>query len=135
MITIYVRENARVLIVEDNQERIEWFQEKLGDKIVCLTDKPEEAIERLHTDCDPNTLDALFLDFDLGHTEVMNDPEHPVQTTSAPIVEDLMFHHAVRLWDRNVVIHSQNRPGAAWIKARLTRAAVAPFGSFDIKEN
>lgn len=134
---IYVPKGARVFIVEDNQERIDWFRWRLNDchaEIVCLTDDPVEATGRLITDCDPSSLDALFFDFDLGHTAVLNNPEHPEQTTSMPIVEYLMNHSDVRLWDKNAVIHSQNRPGAQWIKDRLPRATVAPFGSFTIKE-
>lgn len=138
MVTIYIPHDARVFIVEDNQERIDWFRWKLNEighaHIVCLTDDPHEAIERLSNDCDPGSLDAIFLDFDLGHSPMINDPEKPEQVTSAPVVEYLMMHRGVRIWDKNVVIHSQNQLGAQWIKARLLGATVAPFGTFDIKE-
>lgn len=132
MVTIYIPRDARVFIVEDNQERIDWFRWKLDDRIVCLTDDPHEAIRRLDSDCNPSLLDAIFLDFDLGHAPEMADPEKPEQVTSVPVVAYLSMHSEVRLWDKNVVIHSQNQAGAQWIKCILPGATVAPFGTFDI---
>jgi len=123
---IYVPKGARVFIVEDNQERIDWFQKKLEPivSMLAITKDPDKAIVYLGAYED---FDAVFLDHDLG----IPGFEPTIRSTviwMAANIPDL------RRWSRCVVIHSWNEPGAAWMRQALPGATVAPFGSFDIKE-
>jgi hypothetical protein len=125
---IYVAQSARVYIVEDNAERIAWFRAKLGDRIVGLTADPDLATEQLDK-LDAKTLDAIFLDYDLGPEQTKDST-----ITSKPVVEYLNERFTRRADQGRIIIHSQNVPGARWINALLPGAIRLPFGDFDIQD-
>lgn len=136
--TIYLPKNPTVFILEDNPERIKWFSAQINRIIpssAVFEDDPDRAIRYFQTR-DPESIDAVFLDFDLGH-QTNNDPYHPTltQITAAPLVEWLAEHVPnVSVWSRRVVIHSLNEYAPAWIRAQLHGATKVPFGNFEIKE-
>jgi CheY-like chemotaxis protein len=125
--TITIRKGARIFVVEDNAERISWFSMNLLHSTVWFEKDPEKAVEWLEAN-PPETLDAIFLDFDLGPGNVKNST-----INSLPVVDFLKSKLSTRQ-QRNVVIHSQNNFGAFMINTMLPGAAQLPFGDFDIEE-
>lgn len=61
----------RILLVEDDEQRIRWFKQALVGNILDITDKPDEAIELLKL----YNYSLLFLDNDLKneHYEDMSN--------------------------------------------------------------
>jgi hypothetical protein len=128
MTTISIRKGARVFIVEDNQERLDWFSMKMPHIAIFHTQDPDVAVEQLRS-MPPETFDAIFLDFDLGPDNVMNST-----INSIPVVDFLNSRLTTRKSQRNIIIHSANPVGATWMQAILPGATQIPFGTFDIKE-
>jgi hypothetical protein len=125
--TITIRKGAHIFVVEDNMERINWFSAKLLHSTIWYEKDPERAVEWLEAN-PPETLDAIFLDFDLGPGNVKNS------TINSLSVVDFLKSRLSTRQQRNVVIHSQNNPGAFMINAMLPGATQLPFGDFDIEE-
>lgn len=126
--TIEVRKGARVYIVENSEERLKWFFAKLPNATVMHQKDPGIAVYQLRLE-KPESFDCIFLDFDLGPGNVRNST-----INSIPVVDFLNHQLTSRKSQRNIVIHSQNAPGAFWINTLLPGAAQLPFGTFDIKE-
>ncbi len=61
--TISIKKGGKVLIVEDNKDRLEWFMCKLRHEKVWTTDKPDEAV-RLLQEMSPesNETDGQYCD-------------------------------------------------------------------------
>ncbi len=128
---IKVPKKALVYIVEDSPERIAWFREKLGDRIVRIDHDPKEAIRFLRNvglshfikivHCVDN-IDLFFLDHDLG------GPYQPPYSTD---IARCMYIEDQKIGKRTV-IHSCNFVGAANLARILPGSLLMPFGSFDI---
>jgi len=115
---VYVEmSKPKVLVVEDDPNRVQWFMDKF-DKIaeLFITMIPEIAVDYL----DKNEPDLIFLDHDLGD-EVYVDSS---SNTGDAVAQALQF-----LGNKggNVVIHTLNPIGAVNMKARLPLAHVIPF--------
>ncbi len=125
---IQIRKGGRVYIVEDNEERIKWFLEKMPHEIVYHQADPDLAVDHLRVMV-PEMFDAIFLDFDLGPGNVKNST-----INSIPVVDFLNGRLTTRRSQRVIVIHSCNEPGAFWMNTILPGATRLPFGEFDIQE-
>lgn len=127
-IVLSIKRGGRVLIVEDNEPRRDWFLTQLRHEVVTITADPAIALEHLHQ-TRPEGYTAIFLDYDLGPEPVMNST-----ITTRPVVDFLNEVCTTRAQQRNIIIHSQNRPGADWMQAILPGALKLPFGCFKIEE-
>jgi hypothetical protein len=125
---IQIRKHARVYIVEDNEERLKWFFAKLPSALIWYEKDPKLAVEQLSW-LMPESMDCIFLDFDLGPGNVKHSTINAI-----PVVDFLNSKLTSRRAQRNIVIHSQNAPGAFWMNTMLPGAARLPFGEFDIQE-
>jgi hypothetical protein len=122
---LHFSDKARVFIVEDSAERIRWFTEKLGDRIVGCYKDTEQAKQALHH-LDPFSLDAVFLDHDLGFEQNCY--------TSVPVAKWLSDRTRVDpTWARRVIIHSYNESGSKRLQSLLPGSAIIRFGAFDIQ--
>ena len=128
MIVVTIPADKSILIVEDNEERLKWFREKLAGMEFTICTTPEAALEVLSV----YRFNIVFLDHDCVPRFV--DP-------SEIDFESLTFWRvAQRLavnFDGNVIIHSGNPIGAKRMEKLLqdrsnARVTVAPFGNFDI---
>lgn len=131
--SVIVGPKDRIFIVEDNCERILWFQRQLGDRIVGISARgPMQAIELLEM-FDPNTLDLIFLDHDLGifHEDTISG--RPVEETAYPVAQWLAYNAGPKIGLR-VIIHSYNESGAKRMQQMLPGSVYLPFGSFKIVE-
>jgi hypothetical protein len=126
--TISIKKGGKVLIVEDNKDRLEWFMCKLPHEKVWNTDKPDEAV-RLLKEMSPESFDAIFLDYDLGP-----EPVKFSTITSKPVVDYLNSACPMRRLQHNIIIHSGNSVAADWAAAILPGAFKLPFGTFTIEE-
>jgi len=104
--------------------RVGWFVEKLGPRIVGIHDKPENAIKALQG-FDLNEIDMFFLDHDLG------GPFEPPFTTD---VAKYMIGQGNLKIGLRTIIHSCNPAGARNLQSILPGATILPFGTFDIKD-
>lgn len=118
--TIYIPENARILIVEDNEERIKWFMARLYQPLTEVATNVADALNYLQ---DGAPFDIIFLDHDAGLPFDENDTFYDV---------------AVRLseldYRKVVIIHSMNPAGARRMRACMKNAYgfCFPFGTFEI---
>ena len=103
----------KILILEDDGERIFKFKQKLIGHEAIFTDKPKEAIELLKQ----NDYDYIMLDHDMGIKF-----EQPGEDTG----------YEVALWisqnpdkaPRHILIHSMNNVGAAAMMLVLGRVGI-----------
>lgn len=124
---ITISKDKTILIVEDNNIRIEWFEKRLeGMKfVVCVT--PQMALTVLKN----HDFDIVFLDHDAVPVFIPDDhPDHKLLT----------FFRVAQLLKRIdykgvVVIHSQNPVGAKRMQRELEdqEVYVLPFGHFELK--
>lgn len=126
--TISIRKGGKVLIVEDDVERLNWFARKLRNQAVWHTADPMEAVQMLQQ-YSPESFDMIFLDYDLGP-----EPLKFSTVTSKSVVDYLNEVCTTRRQQRNIIIHSQNVSASQWMNAILPGAIRLPFGTFDIEE-
>lgn len=124
-----IPEDKLVLVVEDNEERIEWFKAALSGirYQICMT--PYDALAYL----DFLKPDVVFLDHDAVPRFV-----HPTD----PDFSDMTFFRVAQRLARDnfnglVVIHSGNPVGAKRMSYLLldrseAKVVISPFGSFKI---
>lgn len=126
--------DARVLVLDDDEKRHDWFRDKAEalnwELLQAWT--AEEAIESL----DRNDFDLVFLDHDLEIGRLkLGAPYNwgPNGTVAARHIAGMVAK------PRRVHIHSVNRGGAAEMERILRAAAVnvtrAEFGSFEISNH
>ena len=107
----------KVLVVEDNQDRIAWFKSKMSSAAdLFITEAPEIAIEWLSK----NTPALIFLDHDLGDEVYVNSGTN----TGDQVAQQLQFMGSN---GHNVILHTCNPIGAVNMKVRLPFAQVIPF--------
>ena len=93
----------RILILEDTEERIHKFKQKLQGNLVKITDKPKECIEWLRND---GPWDYIFLDHDMG--PVFSQPGEGTGWEVAKWIADNPQYCPTR-----VFLHTMNNVGAA----------------------
>lgn len=122
---IRVPQSAVVYIVEDSENRLEWFRGKLGDRILRVDKDPAVAIEWLKglSDEEFDAIDLFFLDHDLGGGAYM-----PPYATD---IAEYMASRRPRVGFRTI-IHSQNPYGGPRLQKILPGSMYIPFGSFDL---
>ena len=120
---IHIPPLAHIFIVEDDLNRVGWFVNKLGSRIIGIHDKPANAIQALQA-FNINEIDMFFLDHDLG------GPFEPPFTTD---IAKYMFDQDPKVGKRTV-IHSCNPAGARNLEAILPGATRLPFGTFNIED-
>lgn len=92
----------KILILEDNADRIFQFKKKLVDHEVTITDKPKECIKHLKL----NKWDFIFLDHDMG-----NIFEKPGEGTGYEVAK-WISDNPDKAPDK-IFIHTMNNIGAA----------------------
>jgi CheY-like chemotaxis protein len=99
--------SGRVLILEDDEERCYWFQQRLSSRESDITCDIAQAIEWLET----REYETILLDHDLTEEHYYSD-EHDDEGTGYAIASWLA-NHPERQPDATIVIHSLNYVGAA----------------------
>lgn len=124
---VTIPHDKTILIVEDNEIRIEWFKKRLeGAKfVICMT--PQKALNVLGV----HSFDIVFLDHDAVPVFVPDDHRDNDQLT---------FFRVAKLLKRVeykgiVIIHSQNPVGAKRMQQELSeqQVYVMPFGQFELR--
>jgi DNA-binding response OmpR family regulator len=100
----------KVLILEDDPERLEWFSENLKVEDVDVTDMAEDAMNFLKN----NVYDIIFLDHDLGGAVYVDSSVFNTGFTVAKMI------HETDNKNVPVVIHSWNSQGAKMMKHVMT---------------
>ena len=117
----------KVFILEDDQNRVEWFLENLETEDIDLTEKAQEGIDWLRE----RKYDVIFLDHDLGGRVYVSSDEFNTGYTVAKMI------HETDNVDTPVIIHSWNSNGAKNMKDALTSNGVVnqyhPFMSLEFK--
>lgn len=118
-----VPKGARVFLLEDNSERIAWFQRRIPE--LCLAMSADGAIRVLEN---YGPFDIMFLDHDLGDLDYEDQTRTVGNGTEvAQYIAEHNDHPGL-----GVLIHSWNREGAKRMKSYIKHASLAPFGQFEI---
>lgn len=116
----FIPADWRVLVVEDDGDRIVWFKQRMPNAMFAET--AEQAMRLLPM----YKFNAAFLDHDL----------HPTHLLSIKIFKGTGREVAKFMQDMDfkgsVVIHSKNPIGADLMCEFLPHAHIAPFGTFEI---
>lgn len=105
--------DKNIVVLEDNQSRIDWFLSNLDLPLVFTTSK--ECIEYLKK----TVPDTLYLDHDLGgETFVDSDRED----TGMEVVRFLCENPVVYSNIEKIFVHSHNTPAASSMESRLRSA-------------
>lgn len=86
----------KILILEDSAERMEFFYKKFEDSEIRHVEHAKDAIEALEN----NQYDIIFLDHDLGGTQMNYDPKD-----CGTLVAEYLSENPV---DSKIIIHSFN---------------------------
>lgn len=107
----------KILVLEDDPERIKWFQSHLKSHGSLITTNAQTAIGALKA----FDYDLIFLDHDLGGKAFVSsdDPETGYQVA--------LYLSQTGSFGENVIIHSLNAVGAANMHQILPSAKVIPF--------
>lgn len=108
-----------VLVVEDAEDRLSWFRQRLPKAIFAKCAK--EAFHALGQ----HEFKFIFLDHDLHWMHADNSIFKGTGKEIARFLADKGFQGIV-------IIHSRHVEGASVMKKYLPMARLAPFGSFDI---
>jgi CheY-like chemotaxis protein len=116
-----IQTDWKVLVLEDTEERISWFKERVPDAVYCTT--AADAIRELSS----QDFQVVFLDHDLHWMHAADNTI--VQGTGKQVALHLKktgFHGIV-------VIHSKNENGVEVMQKILPTAKIARFGDFEIQ--
>ena len=107
---------SKVLILDDDEIRLECFKKNLiGHEVVCVT-TAKETIDQLAND----SWDYVFLDHDLGgQIYVQSGPG-----TGYEVAEWLRDNPDKK--PKNIIIHSFNEPGRIKIQSVIPEAVICP---------
>lgn len=121
---ISIEKGKRILVVEDSERRIRWFQEHLGGP----TDYARTLNQGLHRAADASKYDVVFLDHDA--IPEMWSPE----SNNIPTFYQVAVLLANQNYDGQVVIHSYNPVGAKRMAniIRSEKTLIWPFGTFEV---
>jgi CheY-like chemotaxis protein len=111
----------KILIVEDSQDRIAWFEtalekHELTISLDAATGKAAVASTKF---------DVIFLDHDLGGEQMVDSRN---ENTGYQVAKTITTS---KNSDTPVVIHSYNPVGAANMQSVLPHAVIRPYGTFD----
>jgi CheY-like chemotaxis protein len=116
----FVPAGRRILVVEDDGDRIVWFKQRMPNAMFAET--AEHAIRLLAA----HKFNVVFLDHDLHWTHIADISIFKgTGREVAKLLQTMEFQG-------QVVIHSRNPIGAAIMGKYLPHAQVAPFGTFEI---
>jgi CheY-like chemotaxis protein len=99
----------KILVVEDNEERIKWFKNRFKNDTLLVTKTAEEAIEILR---DYPDWTCIFLDHDLGEG-----------LSGVAVAKFLRESNN----DSQVVLHTNNPCGRENMKSFLPNAVICQF--------
>jgi hypothetical protein len=119
---IRIPRHARCFLLEDSEERIAWFVDRLPS--IDMATNVHDAVEILAQ----KEYDFVFLDHDLGLLDYAGycGPEGSGKDVARYLSGRGFIGH-------NVLIHSWNSIGAAAMKDILEGAMAIPFGQFEIE--
>jgi hypothetical protein len=115
----HIRPDWPVLVVEDTEDRISWFRQRLPKAVFA---KNAEAAFRA---LEQQEFKFAFLDHDLHWMHADNSI---FKGTGKEIARFMANHEFQGI----VIIHSRHEAGAAAMKKYLANARLAPFGSFEL---
>jgi len=105
----------RILILEDNQERVKQFNRNLMPNMIFVTDRAAEAISKLET----QSWDVLFLDHDLGNDIYVSTKE---ANTGSAVAQWL--HDNPDRKPETIIIHSYNTIGQQNMKRLVPESVI-----------
>lgn len=108
----------KILVVEDDEFRVQLFKRWLRGHAVTVAPTARQAIRLLRR----RRFDVVFLDHDLGG-RVLVDPAD--KNTGAEVAR-FMAQRGLRI---KTIVHSHNPAGAQYVKELLPHAEVLPFGN------
>lgn len=117
-------DQLKILILEDDPNRIEIFKTKLKGHNLFFFDEANDAILAMQSSVQligDNPWDIIFLDHDLGG-QVFVPSSH--QNTGYTVAKH-MKENDVKV--KQIIIHSMNPAGAQNIKSQLPKATIMPF--------
>jgi CheY-like chemotaxis protein len=120
MMTFQVSAGCRVFVLDDTQDRLDWFRERLPEMRYATT--AAAALEILSTE----HFDLVFLDHDLSFLDA-GFPERQFDNG-----KEVARYLAYSKFAGKVVIHSKNEDGVKAMKKILPTAAIARFEEFEI---
>lgn len=135
----FLSKQKKMLIVEDDPERIKWMQKHLTpNHYATIATNGEAALRVLQRDQD---WDIIFLDHDLtpehiAAARLLGSPDDYFEWQKeydGPLTGfDLACWLAAQNWtdDIPILIHSMNREGSAAIKTVLSGSKQIPFDTF-----
>jgi CheY-like chemotaxis protein len=119
-VTFDVPSHWRVFVLDDTEDRISWFRQRLPQMRYAKT--AEAALEILSGE----VFDLVFLDHDLSWMDAgFPDRQHGNGKEVARYLARTKF-------SGRVVIHSKNEDGVKAMRKILPAATLARFGDFDI---
>ncbi len=123
---VKVPEAARVLVLDDDPKRLEWFRESVHEATrhaaTCCT-----TVDDLVQELEENEFDVVFLDHDLCWQDAAySERKHGNGKEAARYLAWLGFKGMV-------IIHSVNEDGAKAMKVYFPQARIAPFGTFELE--
>ena len=120
MATFHVPEHWRVFVLDDTEDRLSWFRQRLHKMRYAKT--AAAALEILSAE----TFDLIFLDHDLSWMDAgFPERQHGNGKEVARFLARTKFQG-------RIVIHSKNEDGVRAMRKILPAAAVERFGDFEI---
>jgi CheY-like chemotaxis protein len=117
---IRIPKNVRVFVLDDTEDRLAWFRERMPEMRSAKTSF--EAIEILAAE----PFDVIFLDHDLHWMDAGDvNRQHGNGKEVARFL-------AIRKFAGKIVIHSRNLDAVPFMRKILPQATIAPFGEFEI---
>ena len=113
----------KIFILEDNPERMKWFNRKLMNHTVYHFDNAKKAIEFLYTSYDK--IDIFFFDHDLENRQYVPSWEYNTGYTVAKELSDLINENGAE--EKKIIVHSMNSVGAYNIINEFKNAEWVPF--------
>jgi len=110
---------TRVFILEYNEERIAQFHKNFKNATLTIAKKSKDAIKILRK---ANTFDYIFLDHDLGGTEMVTSG-----AGTGYEVAQWLSKNTLKKPKFSLYVHSLNGPGAENIIAKLGYGQRVPF--------
>lgn len=115
----YIPTDWPVLVVEDTEDRIAWFRQRLPNAVFAKNADAAFGALNLYD------FKVIFLDHDLHWMHADNSI---FKGTGKEVARFL----AKKGFEGIVIIHSRHEEGAAAMKKYLASARLAPFGTFEI---
>lgn len=113
----------RILILDDNDERIIWFKQYFPEADIAKDAK--EGITKVTT----REYDLIFLDHDLWRTDELGEEDN---NNGYEVAKALV--RSPRNRKAEIVIHSMNFAGAQRMKNLLPQARYIPFYALNFKK-